>query len=761
MNERRLFTIAIAFALAAVFVEGCNRDPNARKHNYYAKAVSYYKRTHYSAAAIELRNALKIDPRYADAHYELAKCDLRLGYTGDAYKELMNTVELAPRNWKAQVDLGYLLYAARQFDKAKAKAALILSQDPNNSAAHALEANVDSAQGQRSEALTEMQTAVKLDPTAGRYINLAMLEAQTQDPTNAENDYKKAVSLEPKAALPYIELGAFYASQRRFSDARQQMQQAIQVDPKSVQPRADLIRLYLAEGQPAKAEQAAKDAKQALKDSPAGYRILGEFYAGTGQGARALAEYASLYREHPRDLVVGETYTRLLISQNQLGQALKVNAAVLKRAPKHVAALIDHGLILMRQGHADEAIITLQSALKAEPDNPALHYYLGMAFQSTGQPQLAEREWREAVRERPNAGDAQAALADVELEQKDYDGLKDTAGALTRIAPASPLGYSYLALVSDVQGDMKGAEAQARKAIAVAPKNPLGYARLAELLAAQKQWRDAEKNYEQALALSPAFSEALRGLVQAYLVQQQPQKALSAVESQIVKVPNNTVYYTLLGELLTNQKNYAGAEAALAKAVDLQKTNTGAWLLLANVQRAQGHQAQAVASCQQDTKTNPGDYQAWVILGNIEQDQGQWQKAQTAFQKALQIKPDYAVAANNLAFVMLNHGENADVALSLAQTARRALPDTPSVADTLALAYYQKGAYDLAASLLDEAIKKAPNDPDINYHMGLIYQQKHNNAKAAEYFKRVLKLDPQYASAANIRQALQALKQKG
>lgn len=761
MNSRRFLTIGVALALVAAIVAACTRDPNVRKHNYYAKAVKYFNKANYRAAAIELRNALKIDPRYADAHYELAQCDLRLGYTGDAYRELMNTVSLAPRNWKAQVDLGYLLYAAHQFDKAKAKADLVLSQDPNNSAAHALQANLDAVQGHSDQAVSEMRTAVKLDPTAGRYVNLALLEARSQDPSGAESDYKKAVSLDPKSAVPYLALGAFYASQRRFSDAEQQMQRAIEVDPKGVQPRADLVRLYLAEGQMDKAEQAARDAKQALKDSPAGDRILGEFYAGTRQATKALAEYASLYREHPHDLVVAESYTRLLIAQNEIAEASKVNEAVLKRAPKDVAALIDHGQILMRQGHANDAIVTLQSALKAEPDNPALHYYLGLAFQSTGQAQLAEREWREAVRERPNFADAQAALAAAELGQKDFDGLKDSAGALVHIAPASPLGYSYLAIVSAAHGDMKGAKAQAQKAIEVAPKSPVGYTRLGELLAAQKQWRDAEKNYQQALGISPGFGEALRGLVGAYLAQRQTDKAIAAVQSQIAKVPGDTAYYTLLGGLLTGQKKYAGAEAALSKAVEIQKKNAGAWLLLAKVQEAQGQQAKAMATCQQDIEANPGDFETWVLLGILQQNQGQWQKAQTAFQKALQIKPDYPVAANNLAYLMLNHGGNTDVALSLAQTARQALPETPSVADTLAFAYYQKGAYDMAESLLEEAIKKAPNDPDINYHMGLIYQQKQDKAKAAEYFRRVLKVDPQYGSSANIRQALQALGEKG
>jgi tetratricopeptide (TPR) repeat protein len=44
----------------------------------------------------------------------------------------------------------------------------------------------------------------------------------------------------------------------------------------------------------------------------------------------------------------------------------------------------------------------------------------------------------------------------------------------------------------------------------------------------------------------------------------------------------------------------------------------------------------------------------------------EWQKAQDLYQKALQIQPDYPVAANNLGYLMLNRSGNVNVALSLA-----------------------------------------------------------------------------------------------
>ena len=63
---------------------------------------------------------------------------------------------------------------------------------------------------------------------------------------------------------------------------------------------------------------------------------------------------------------------------------------------------------------------------------------------------------------------------------------------------------------------------------------------------------------------------------------------------------------------------------------------------------------------------------------------------------------------------MLEQGGNVDVAMGLAQTARRGMPDSPNAADTLGWAYYQKGVYQSAISQFQEALRLAEKrgEPD-------------------------------------------------
>jgi Flp pilus assembly protein TadD len=113
----------------------------------------------------------------------------------------------------------------------------------------------------------------------------------------------------------------------------------------------------------------------------------------------------------------------------------------------------------------------------------------------------------------------------------------------------------------------------------------------------------------------------------------------------------------------------------------------------------------------------------------------------------LNLNPQHPLASNNLAKLMIQTGGNLDVALSLAQTARRGMPNSPAVADTMAWIDYQKGAYQSAIGLLQEALSlqeksRAPDNADIHYHLGMAYAKNGQTALARQQLERALKLNP-------------------
>ncbi|HXJ16524.1 MAG TPA: tetratricopeptide repeat protein, partial [Candidatus Polarisedimenticolia bacterium] len=643
----------------------------------------------------------------------------------------------------------------KKFPDARQHAELVLKGDPRNAQAQIFVANADAEEGNLSKALEEAQKAVDMDVNrAPSYLSLALLQERNQDAPAAERSLQKALALDPKSTPARLALGYLYENQKRWDDAEEQFRAGLTLDPKDPISSAALARLYLNEGQKNKAEQVLQDAKATFKDNPAGYRMLGDYYLSQGESDKAATEFASLHSEHPNDLAVAKTYIGILVLRNQLDEATRLNDAILKNSPGDTDSLVLRGQILIRQGKASDAIPILASAVKAAPDNPLAHYHLGAAYAATLNFGQAQSEWLEAARLRPRMVEPQRALATLAARNGDLSLLADSSEELIKLEPHSAEGYVFHARALFSKGDLAGAEADLKKAMEVAPGDPIPYVRMGDLRVARKQLDEAGKLYGQALTLNPSAVDALTGLVNIDLERKQAAKALRRIQEQIARVPNNSNLYLLLGQVELRNQDSVHAEEAFEKAVDLDKNNVPAFLLLASVQLSRGSVDQAIAGYQRALAANPSDVRILVALGSLLEARNDWQKAEELYQKALQIQPDYPVAANNLAYLMLSHGGNINVALSLAQTARRGLPNLPNSADTLGWAYYQQGVYNAAIETLQQAVQGEPKNPTYHYHLGLAYQKANNYAMAKKQFEYTLEISPDYSQAAEIKKLL-------
>ena len=73
---RKQVTVALILMSVTLVLNSCARDPEKAKAKYLASGQNYMKQGQYASAAIEFRNALKIDPKSVDAYYQLAQADL-------------------------------------------------------------------------------------------------------------------------------------------------------------------------------------------------------------------------------------------------------------------------------------------------------------------------------------------------------------------------------------------------------------------------------------------------------------------------------------------------------------------------------------------------------------------------------------------------------------------------------------------------------------------------------------------------------------
>src|SRR5207248_3149607 len=159
-------------------------------------------------------------------------------------------------------------------------------------------------------------------------------------------------------------------------------------------------------------------------------------------------------------------------------------------------------------------------------------------------------------------------------------------------------------------------------------------------------------------------------------------------------------------------------------------------VLLAEIESSLGKFDRSIANYQRAIGVAPNEVRLYVALGRLHETQGDWQQAQTLYEKALAIQPEDALAANNLAYIMIEHKESVNVALTLAQTARRGLPNLPNSADTLGWAYDHNGAYSVAVPFFDDAVQKAPGNLTYRYHLGLTYQRLNDLGRARTEFEK-------------------------
>ena len=757
-----------SLALVTMLLLACSRDPNVRKQKYLESGERYFAKAAYRAASIQFRNALQVDPNFAVARFELARTYIQLQDWNSAYRELNRTIDLQPQNYEARLELANLLIRGGQLKPAEEQVDDLMIHESDNPDVHLARGSLLADQQELPEAIQELQKSISLNGHRGDlYLQLALLQLKNNELGPAELSFMRAVELTPVPSTPEMALGAFYQSQQRFPEAEKQFRAAMEIDPKNPECRIAIARLYMAENNTAGAEDFLRKSKADFPDNSVGYRMLGDLYFAMGEFDKATAEYSSLHDEHPKDPQVTKNYVQLLIIDNRLDEASRLDEEVLRAKSEDVDALIERGQIQIARGRLSDAITTLQNVIKNNPDNGLGYYHLGVAFERKKNPEQAEKAWQEAVHLRPDLLEAQRALALAAMHKGDMAELELLATQIINSQPASPEGYSMRAFARIRHGQLFQAEPDVQKAISLAPHSASGYLQLGNLFLAKKDFRQAERAYQQALQYDAGSSDTLDGLMRVYFAENKPASAFAAARLQIAKVPGSSALQDMLGTALFDHKrdkrDVADSESSLKKAVELDDHNVDAWLKLIQVQAVGSSSDQAVSTGRRAVEKNPDEAGLYVLLGELYVSQKQWEEAKGALEGALSRSPQNPAASNDLAFLMLQTGGNPDLVMPLAETARRGLPDSPQVADTMGWALYEKGAYDSAIGQFQEALKlaqraKSPDNPTVHFHLGMAYEKVGEPDLARQHLRRVLRINPAYSRGEDVKRMLAKLK---
>ncbi len=182
--------------------------PEAKKMKFFGKGKELYEKGELVKAKLEFKNAVQIDPKFADAFRMLGMIALKEGDIKAAYGNFSKTVELDPGNRDAQYQLGKIFLGVRETDKAMEKAELLLRQDPKNADALQLKGAVMVARKDFDKARLYLEGLIGQGiKTPDVFLLLATTEAASGNAKGSESAVRRGIEANPRSVALNLDPG--------------------------------------------------------------------------------------------------------------------------------------------------------------------------------------------------------------------------------------------------------------------------------------------------------------------------------------------------------------------------------------------------------------------------------------------------------------------------------------------------------------------------------------------------------------------------
>lgn len=322
---------------------------------------------------------------------------------------LKKAAEENPQNYQAFFYLGYVYSETNRKDDAIAAYHKAVTLQPT-----VIESNLDLAvllaeKGQ-SEAGVYLHKAAKLNPTPDQQKTLTQVwgllanKLKVTDPAGAVDAYQTLAELRPKDAAPLLELGQFLESRKDTAGAEKAYKDALARDPNSADALALLSNLYLQQNRLPDAEQTLAAFVKTSPQSVNGHLQLGRVYRKEQKNTEAAAEF-----EKALELTPGDP------------DALRELAAVQLDTKNYAGT---------------EA--TLRNLIAKQPNDPELYFQLGHTLSHETKFEEAEAAYVQAIKLKPDWGDAYGELAVAASQAKNYAGAIQALNARAKYLQETP-----------------------------------------------------------------------------------------------------------------------------------------------------------------------------------------------------------------------------------------------------------------------------------------------------------------------------------
>jgi tetratricopeptide (TPR) repeat protein len=338
---------------------------------------------------------------HAEAKSAEAAGDVRTAIA--KYEEIL---KLSPRLGAAYNNLGILYFQQHDFEKAAVVLQEGLTVDPKMPSACALLGISFYQLGKYSEARVPLEKALAANPNDNNAeLFLARSLIRLEDHSNAAKHLQNLARREPGNQEVWFLLGKVYM---RLSE--QSLAKMNAIDPNSVLAH-EMSGEIMASMK--NYDGAVVEFKKAVEMAPqrAGTHYeLGNAYWNLGDWDAASVQFQAELVNDLHNCMAKWKLGNILLEQNvRPDEALADTDEALSTCPTLTQARVDHARALLKMERYQDALPDLETAVKASPDEPTIHFFLAQAYRALGRAQDATLEMQVFAKLSENA---RAATAD-------------------------------------------------------------------------------------------------------------------------------------------------------------------------------------------------------------------------------------------------------------------------------------------------------------------------------------------------------------
>lgn len=217
---------------------------------HYQQGIIFQDKGKLSNAERAFKKAIKIDPKFVEAHNNLGNVLLDQGRIKEASNAYQKALKLLPDHPLILNNVGNVLQLQGENEKALSWFEKAISQDPNHVDAYCNQGNAFRALERYREAVESYNRALEINPQLVEIqYNLGVLLVELQRLNSAINCFNQALRINPKDKAIYLELGKAQNIKGDLNQAVYAFQQALALDPDNEKIYLQLAAAYSDHGE--------------------------------------------------------------------------------------------------------------------------------------------------------------------------------------------------------------------------------------------------------------------------------------------------------------------------------------------------------------------------------------------------------------------------------------------------------------------------------------------------------------------------------